>query len=209
MRRQISQRRSPSRITTVVAVLALTVTGLAAATTSASAANDGRTVLIEIPAGATPFSYLVADRSGKPVRNPSVRTESISGKRYAVADVGIQVVFCVAWNSPAPTYSWSNHTMHFGTQAQCDAPIPVRVKSVLYSGPDTSHLYTWQADTGWNYGVTSAYAGSVRSCVDWGGFAWWEMLGYAQGDTDLNGVWENFVPYPGQSLKENECLDIV
>jgi hypothetical protein len=201
--------RTRLRILATLVTAASSVVALAAGGSPATADNGVKTVKLEIPKDATLVAYLVTDGSGKPMRNFSVHTETTSSKQYAVVDgVGTQAILCTAWNSPAPTYSSSNHTMHYGVQGSCNTPIPLRARTSLWSGPTDESTNTWQDETGWDYGTGTIYSGDVSACIDWGGFAWWELLMYVQGDTNYDGYWEQFYPYPGHSLKENECMDI-
>jgi hypothetical protein len=78
----------------------------------------------------------------------------------------------------------------------------------LWSGPGLDDTPNWQNSWPWNYGTISVWQGGSISCTDWGGFSWWDSTMYVEGQLPSSpGVWSQFLPYPGHSKANIECMD--
>lgn len=194
----------------LAAMLAASMAALVAISVSSPAVAEpglDSPVRLEMPKGAVLMSYLAVDESGKPL-DVSVSIEAAGTKQYAVFRPPGQSasLVCTGYASPAPVYSWSNHTLHYGSKATCNQPTSVKTRMSLWSGPTYEATTQWQDDTPWSFGTGTAYDDVQANCVDWGYSIYWKLLGYDQAWWD--GAWLPFSPYPGVDIQYEGCADI-
>ena len=222
----MNTRKKTIGTTAIIAVAASLAATPAVAYENATPADYVEISRMQLPANvdidhATPIAYLIVDANGKQVTDPVFRVEVADGRRYVVTLIPAPAMSpqqatyldCNGWNSPIPTYSWSNHTVHYGMYAICTGePVLVRARGSLWSGPDYDQTNTLQASLpgkgDWQYGAGNTVSiDRVSACVDWGDFDWWELVMYFEVSRPWG--WAQFLPYPLKVRSEIQCLDIV
>lgn len=126
---------------------------------------------------------------GEPIASVTVKASSIKGNTRT------EDLTCLAYWSPEPQYSASNHTIHYGIWVWCNYVATLSLKvQIFVKSPLTGNVYEPAGNpiTTNPVGETGA-AGGVAGCFA-GPSATWQARFW--GNANLTG---NFLPYPAFS----------